>query len=718
MKQESSTDRILSRDKLVSLLVLSNAFKEGDLPVGGTRDESVRAQARKELSALRLDDITRITLIDDQVTEAIRRSTDMALAKEISMLTVGELKEIFLGPECAFWLNKYKTGMQSECIAAVVKIMTNDELSRVSRTIFNPLPGPEKSGVLIGDAQHLGSRIQPNSPGDDPEEILMSILEGLAHGCGDVIIGLNPASDSVDRIVQLERILQSVVDALKLPTRFCVLSDMSKQAKAQQETKVDVGFQSLAGTSKGLVGMLGVDVDGICELAKCFDGLYFETGQGSAVTNRVAEGVDMVTLEARCYGLARYIWAQTGKKWMIVNDVAGFIGPEVFRTGEQLLRACLEDTLMAKLHGITMGLDVCSTFHMGIGPFELQSLTQRIVELAAPAYLMSVAGKADPMLGYMTTAFKEHPRLRLKNNKHIAGRMRDRLVELGVIGADETATGSAETVMDLYARYKAACGDLRDKTELREEGKAKLARLASAGFDIGYGYGPGAANPTVTDERLAKIYQNARAALTSEINPGVVTQCCHSPCAVETFARDREGYLSFPESGEQLNDKSADLLRYVFAAGEQPQVLFVISDGLNANAVNENIPALLPELRKRVQDAGLKVAGREVVIRNGRVRAGYHVGMCTGAELLVHFIGERPGTGLDQLSAYITYGNDPAGENRWSILMDHSLTTAICGIHAKGRPPAEAAEEIAACIQNAFKFRVTGVALVNFRQSS
>src|SRR2546430_15361296 len=125
----------------------------------------------------------------------------------------------------------------------------------------------------------------------------------------------------------------------------------------------------------------------------------------------------MVTLEARPYGAPRHtrrtLAARNGEApvWMIVNDVAGFIGPEVFRSGEQLLRACLEDTVMAKLHGLTMGLDVCATFHMGIEPRALHTLTETIVEQAAPAYLMAVAGKADPMLGYLTTPFREHPRL-------------------------------------------------------------------------------------------------------------------------------------------------------------------------------------------------------------------------------------------------------------------------------------------------------------------
>src|SRR5262245_1523113 len=173
--------------------------------------------------------------------------------------------------------------------------------------------------------------------------------------------------------------------------------------------------------------MVGLEVEGVLDLARGFEALYFETGQGSEVTNDAAEGVDMVTLESRTYGVARHIRQQTAVRWTIVNDVAGFIGPEVFRHAEQLERACLEDAVMARLHGLTMGLDVCATFHMGIAPAELRRVTARVAEGAKPAYLMSVAGNADPMLGYLTTSFREHPDLRRQTGGRIASPMRQRL---------------------------------------------------------------------------------------------------------------------------------------------------------------------------------------------------------------------------------------------------------------------------------------------------
>src|SRR5215813_6608051 len=422
----------MAHNQLSQIFVLANEFKEGDLNVGGTRDDHIRRQARDALSAVSLGDIAKADFVEDQVTEALHQSLDPQLAGKVAHLTVAELKRILLSPQGASWIEHHRNGVSSEGAAAVVKLMTNDELSRVACTLFNPLPG---DGVAIGSAGHFGSRIQPNSPGDDEDEILLSILEGPAYGCGDVILGLNPASDDVDTIVRLERLLQSVVERLQLPTRYCVLSDIVKQTTARARTKVDVGFQSLAGTSKAITGMVGLGVDGLLDLALGFDGLYFETGQGSAVTNQAAESVDMVTLEARAYGIARLIHQRTGS-WMIVNDVAGFIGPEVFRTVEQFLRACLEDTVIAKLHGITMGLDVCATFHMGIGPTELRILAERIVAQAAPAYLMAVAGNADPMLGYMTTSFREHPRLRRQTGRQIASAMQQRLSELSAISAD------------------------------------------------------------------------------------------------------------------------------------------------------------------------------------------------------------------------------------------------------------------------------------------
>lgn len=704
--------------ELRRILALANAFKEGDLQVGGTADDRLREEARRVLLATPLRDLQHAVLVDDGVTDALQRSRDRRLDGDLDRLTIARMKATLLGPGVAAWARRHGDALASETIAAVVKVMTDDELSSVARALFNPLDG---DGLAIGAPQHFGSRIQPNSPGDDEDEILLSILEGLSYGCGDVIVGVNPAADDLDTIARLERLLSQVVRRLELPTRYCVLSDIIKQREAQQHVEVEVGFQSLAGTSRALAGMVGLDVNGVLDLARSFDGLYFETGQGSAVTNGAAEGVDMVTLEARAYGVARFIRreargsrriggsdrrlaGQAATPWTIVNDVAGFIGPEVFRNAEQLQRACLEDTVMAKLHGLTMGLDVCATFHMGIAPSALRRVTARIVDRAAPAYLMAVAGNADPMLGYLTTSFREHPRLRSQVRRSMTARMQQRLTALGVLGRDGEPTPGPDTVARLYAAYSKAGGDRRTSWSLEEEGRRRLSELRERGFDLGV------VNASEADARLEALYAHARSALYATLDEGVLRDVAARRLHVRTAATSRDDYLAHPAAGERLRDDDARAVAMLYPA-RPPQVQLVISDGLNANAVNEQLRALLPPLRRLLSDGGCHAGQTDIVVQSGRVRVGYEIGGLVGAALVVHVIGERPGTGLNTVSAYITYGRDEAGQPRWSRGLDHSATTAICGIHPMGKPPQAAAVEIARTIARIVEQGRSGVAL-------
>ena len=687
---------------LRQIFALANDFKEGDLAVGGTTDDRVRADARRALLETTLGTLRRAVLVDDGVTDALARARDRRFDAELDALTIADVCDRLLGRGGDAWARTYGGALASEAIAALVKVMSNTALSAVARTLFNPLAG---DGITPGSPTHFGSRIQPNSPGDDDDEILFSILEGLAWGCGDVIVGLNPAADDVDTIVRLERLLEGVVSRLGLPTRYCVLSDIVKQHAARDRTRVDAAFQSLAGTSSALAGMVGLDVDGICALARSFDALYFETGQGSEVTNGCADGIDMVTLEARTYGVARYIRREAGLPWTIVNDVAGFIGPEVFRTVDQLERACLEDTVMAKLHGLTFGLDVCATFHMGIAPHELRAVTARVVEHAAPAYLMAVAGNADPMLGYLTTSFRQHPALGRRAGRAITTAMQSRLAELGVDPAHTERNGAADAIARLFARF--AAGPAADSPgALENEGRRRLGRLRERGFDLGVAATPDA------EARVDEIYAHARRALYATTNDAVVRDACEGIVPVRTQAADRDDYLAHPPAGERLSEESRRAVAAAYADGA-PRVLLVVSDGLNASAINEQVRAIVPPLRRALEERGCAVGSPAVVVRDGRVRAGYEIGGLTGATLLVHLIGERPGTGLNTVSAYLTYGRDAHGALRWSRDLDHSATTAVCGIHPRGKPPAAAVAEIATLVRRMLDRRASGVALAS-----
>jgi len=679
-------------------LALASAFKEGDRSlIGvGAADDRVREEARRALLATAVGDIHATVLIDDRVSEQLQRSRDRRFDDEFRSLTIRGVREALLGPGADAWVRTYGPALRSETIAAVVKVLTDDELSRVSRAVFHPL-GDDT--IAIGSERHFGSRIQPNSVGDDEQEILFSIFEGLAYGCGDVVIGLNPAADDLGTIVRLEQLLEQVVRRLKLPTRFCVLSDLVKQHAALKRTRVDVGFQSLAGTSRALIGMVNHDVDGLADLTRAFDGLYFETGQGSEVTNGAAEGVDMGTLEARTYGVARCL-QQATRAWTIVNDVAGFIGPEVFRTADQLERVCLEDVVMAKLHGLTMGLDVCATFHMGIAPSELRAVTKRVVERAAPAYLMAVAGNADPMLGYMTTSFREHPELKRRAARQATSAMSRRLEELGV---SDTAFAPRK-VARLSALYEKAGGSSRSLASLEEDGLKRMLELQEQGLDLGI------ADAARADARVEAIYANARAALYAGLDDGVLKEACGKWLPVKTIAGGRDQYLADPTAGERLRAEDVRAVSALYPS-RRPQVQMVVSDGLNANAVNEQLRGVLPGLRRALVTDGRHVGDTVIAVRNGRVRAGYEIGGSAGAEVVIHLIGERPGTGLNTLSAYVTYGRDEAGSFRWSRELPHSATTAVCGIHRKGKPIDAAVAEVSSLVARIFRERRSGVAL-------
>jgi ethanolamine ammonia-lyase small subunit len=343
---------------------------------------------------------------------------------------------------------------------------------------------------------------------------------------------------------------------------------------------------------------------------------------------------------------------------------------------------------------------------MGIAPRELRALTARIAQRAAPAYLMAVAGNADPMLGYLTTSFREHPRLRVLVGREMPSEMRRRLQALGVMpGGVERADG-ASAVGRLYAHYRLAAGDHRSVSSLEEEGTRRLHEMRDRGLDLGM------ADEAASDARLDRIYANARAALYATLDDHVIARATVQPVRMRTIATSRDDYLAHPAAGERTRPDDGHTMS-VRSGTRTPQVQVVVSDGLNANAVNEQLPALLPPLRKLFSDRGVHVADHDIVVTNGRVRAGYEIGGTVGAEVLIHLIGERPGTGLNTLSAYITYGRDAAGQSRWSRDLDHSATSAVCGIHPRGKPPEAAAAEIARLVSTMLERRASGVALSN-----
>ena len=504
----------MNRQELLQLFALASEFKEGDLAVGGTRDGQLRAEARQKLANLRLGDIAKTVLVEDGLSEMLARFADKTLVRELSSLSVGTAKRMLLASGSAeIWLQRYRDGLSSEMISAIIKLMTNEELAAINQAIFNPLPG--KDAVTIGSAQHFGSYIQANSCSEDEEEILFSVLEGLSYGCGDVLISLTPAFNDKDSIVRLAQLLAKVIERLNLPAHFCVMAGLMAQAEIRSQVKLDVAFQSLAGTSKALMAMTSLDTAGVMTLAGSFDGLCFETGQGTELLYDHAEGVDMATLESRAFGLVRCLRKQFEQQrqresWIVVNSLVGLNSQQAFRSNEQMLRASLESVAAAKLHGLTIGLDVCATFQSGMEPLALRQLTRRIAEQAAPVFLNSIAGNADPLLGHLTTSFREHPSLRRLTGKQMTSAMSKRLKELNVINGNGLLSANSLTTAKLYAQLAQSGGDTRSQESLQAEGLKKLERLKQRGLDLGYGHLEDYAAPKEVERRMETIYEQAR----------------------------------------------------------------------------------------------------------------------------------------------------------------------------------------------------------------
>ena len=217
-------------------------------------------------------------------------------------------------------------------------------------------------------------------------------------------------------------------------------------------------------------------------------------------------------------------------------------------------------------------------------------------------------------------------------------------------------------------------------------------------------------DPGVATARNDAIYANARQALYATIEEAAIDAILPKRLGIRTRARDRNDYLAHPSSGEAIRREDAAIVRSLYPL-KRPRIQMVVSDGLNANAVNENLRALVPPLRQLLSQSGNDLGDRDIMIENGRVRAGYHVGELLDSEVIIHLIGERPGTGLNTLSAYVTYGRDVEGQSRWGPGFDHSWTTAVCGIHPRGKPPSRAANELGRLVDRILKEKRSGVAL-------
>jgi len=400
---------------LRELLAKANEEKSGDQLAGiAAASERERVAAKSALADLLLIDLLKNPVIPpetDEVSRLIIESHDSAAFAPLRSLTVGQFREFILDTQTTdAEFKSLKWGITPEMAAAAAKLMSNKDLVLAAAKIRNIT----RCRNTIGERGVLGIRLQPNHPSDDVGGILLAAFDGLMYGCGDAVIGVNPATDSVEGVAAILKALDRLITAFAIPTQACCLAHISTQlACLDRGAPIDLLFQSVAGTqaantSFGInLSMLKEGRERVLEHHRARNVrwagdnvMYFETGQGSALSAEAHHGVDQLTLEARAYGVARAFDP------FLINTVVGFIGPEYLYDERQIIRAGLEDHFMGKLLGLPMGCDVCYTNH---AVADQNSADNLMILLAAAGcnYFMGVPGADDVMLNYQSTSFHD-----------------------------------------------------------------------------------------------------------------------------------------------------------------------------------------------------------------------------------------------------------------------------------------------------------------------
>lgn len=398
-------------ESLRELMAKASPERSGDHLAGlAAADDEERAAAQMTLADLPLKTFLNEALIayeQDEVTRLIVDEHDAAAFAPVAHLTVGDFRNWLLSDAADEQaLAALAPGLTPEMAAAVSKIMRIQDLILVG----------QKCRVVtrfrntIGLKGRLSTRLQPNHPTDDPTGIAASIVDGLMYGSGDAVVGINPATDSITAVTTLIKMLDEIISKYQIPTQSCVLSHVTTSIEAiNRGAPVDLVFQSIAGTEAANASF-GVSLrvldegrDAALSLGRGTVGdnvMYFETGQGSALSANAHHGIDQQTCETRAYAVARKF------KPLLVNTVVGFIGPEYLYDGKQIIRAGLEDHFCGKLLGVPMGCDVCYTNHAEADQNDMDILLT-LLSVAGCTYIMGIPGSDDIMLNYQTTSFHD-----------------------------------------------------------------------------------------------------------------------------------------------------------------------------------------------------------------------------------------------------------------------------------------------------------------------
>lgn len=428
--------RVYLFEDLKTLLAKASPLRSGDILAGVAADSfEERIAAQLALADLPLKTFLNEAVVpyeQDEISRLILDGHDANAFAPISHFTLGQFRDWLLSDQAnSLTLDALAPGLTPEMVAGVSKLMRNQDLIAVA----------QKSEVIsrfrntIGLRGHLATRLQPNHPTDDPKGVAASIIDGLLYGSGDAVIGINPATDSPSAVRTLLHLIDDLREKYQIPTQSCVLCHVSTTLRIIQEAPVDLVFQSIGGTEQ-CNRSFGIDLALLQEAqAAALDlnrgtigsqVMYFETGQGSALSANAHFGVDQQTLEARAYAVARKFDP------FLVNTVVGFIGPEYLYDGKQIIRAGLEDHFCGKLLGLPMGADICYTNHAEADQDDMDALLT-LLGVAGCNFIMGIPGSDDIMLNYQSTSFHDALYLRKVLGKKPAPEFEQWLLAQGIL---------------------------------------------------------------------------------------------------------------------------------------------------------------------------------------------------------------------------------------------------------------------------------------------
>ena len=678
---------------LRTLLARATPERTGDqLADVAAANAQERAAAQYALADLPLTTFLNEAVIPyeaDDVTRLIIDTHDTAAFAAIRHLTVGGFRDWLLSPQAdTAALAQLAPGVTPEMAAGVSKLMRVQDLISVARkcrvvTRFRNTLGLEG---------RLSTRLQPNHPTDDPRGVAASIIEGLRYGSGDAVIGINPATDRLDNVVTLLKMMDELRAQHDIPTQTCVLAHVTTTLMAiRQGAPVDLVFQSIGGTQQtnASFGISLALLDEAYQAARALQRgtlgenvMYFETGQGSALSANAHAGVDQQTCEARAYAVARRY------NPLLVNTVVGFIGPEYLYNGKQIIRAGLEDHFCGKLLGLPMGCDVCYTNHAEADQDDMDVLLT-LLAAAGCTYVMGVPGADDIMLNYQSTSFHDALYARRTLGLRPAPEFEAWLARMGIDPAllsTTTEAAPSENALISAERWH----------QLRQFTPARIG-LGRAGNGV----------PIQAQLSFQAAHALARDAVQSTLDVAALEADLRAQGfdvqALHSAAADRETYLRRPDLGRTLSDASREALLKAAAGLPEFDVAFVIADGLSASAVQQHALPTLLLVRDALRDMGWRIAP-VTVVSEGRVAISDEIGSLLRARIVAILLGERPGLSApDSLGIYMTYQPTPG--------LTDEARNCISNIHTRGLSYAQAAQTLLRLMQGAVARQLSGVGL-------